>query len=291
MIFQNHTMPRTTDWIDFYVDPLLESGERFVIQHGTYTTKIVTAKKKYVFTNAQFRERVFIAAAMVKKDCHNSGLLDEILANKHYRVNYSNTDSVTEYLADEIYNIDIKSAYATCLYQSGLICKKTFDYINHLAKEERLPAVGMLARSYVKYVYEHGKCQLVDSFKEPTAEVFYYLIQQIDLIMRDLKFILGQYFIFYWVDGIFFKKNTPRHLIQKVQDHLTELGYRYSYEVCREFLFENNDGNCRVLLVKDDELKDYRFADSQLNDRYLNKHLFEKMEKTLKKTHDEQKKN
>lgn len=282
MMFQSHTMPRTTDWIDFYVDPLLESGEAFTIQHGTYTTKIVTKHKKYVFTNAQFKERVFIAAAMVKKDCYASGMLDEILARKHYRVNYSNTQSIRQYMASEILNIDIKSAYATCLFQSGLITKKTFDYINNLAKEERLPAVGMLARSFVKFFYEEGTIKNVDSHKEPTAEVFYYLIQEIDLIMRDLKYLLGKYFIFYWVDGIFFKKETPQDLIQKVQDYLMESGYRYSYEVCTDFLFENVDGNCRVLLVKDSELKDYRFSDSQTNDRLLNKHLFEKMERTMK---------
>jgi len=56
---------------------------------------------------------------------------------------------------DVIFNIDIKSAYATILKNDGLITQKTFDFINRLPKQERLTAVGMLAGK--KNIFE--KCE------------------------------------------------------------------------------------------------------------------------------------
>ena len=68
--------------------------------------------------------------------------------------------------------------------------------------------VGMLARSYSKYTYKGKECIKVEFHREPTAQIFFFLIQEVEYVMRDCKWYLGKDYIFHWVDGVFFKPET-----------------------------------------------------------------------------------
>lgn len=146
---------------------------------------------------------------------------------------------------------------------------------------ERLTSVGMLATSHVKYFYSGGKCIDFKPYREPTAQIFFFLIDEINYLMQDIKWILGNDFIFYWVDGVFMKPTTPKSKIEKVENLLISLNYKYKYEKVENFSVQRIQDKVIVDMIKNDETKRYEFSTGQ-SGRELGKHLAQKAFKDLK---------
>jgi hypothetical protein len=272
---QLNSFPRTKQIMETQIKSLLDLGWDFMVQHGTYTTKIHKPTGTLTFSTITFRPKVFVAANMVKRDASKSDIGQEIMQSKFAKNNYANSESTELYLADEVWNIDIKSAYANCLLRNNLITGETFSYLTGLKKHERLPAVGMLAKSHIKYWYSEGRCKSVEPFRETTSQIFFFLIHEIDRVMREIKFILGDYFLYYWVDGVFFKKETPQKRIQEVESYLTSEGYPYSWELCYNLDYFKHDGNVKVKMIKGGVRKEWNFKDSNLEDQLVKDYLNE----------------
>lgn len=184
----------------------------------------------------------------------------------HDTKNYNNKPRMTNYNADRVLNLDISGAYAAALMVNGLISEKTFLYLKSLRKTERLVSVGMLAKGYTEFTYEKGKCINVKAHREKTAQIFFYLIQEINYVMTDIQFFLGSDFIFYWVDGVFFKYSTPNSKIVDVENILKQSGYHYKYEDCKDFKYEVENDKHLVTMIKSEEYKRYEFRDNSSRD-------------------------
>lgn len=278
---QLNSFPRTQIMMKAQIDSLLELGWDFMVQHGTYTTKIHKPTGILTFSTITFRPKVFVAANMVKRDASKCDKGVEIMNSRFAKTNYANSETTELYMADEVWNIDIKSAYANCLHINNLINDNTFNYLTGLRKSERLPAVGMLAKSHVKYFYSDGKCQSVEPYREHTSQIFFYLIHEIDRIMREVKFILGDYFLYYWVDGVFFKKETPLKKIKEVESYLTSENYPYNWELCYNLEYFRHDGNVKVKMMKGGVRKEWNFKDANLEDKFVKDYLNEIAKKKL----------
>jgi len=246
-----------------YVKFLRDNKKTFVVKHGTYTTTVETQHGKNKYETHQFSDRVFIAAAMIRKDVVNSEMGQRIMELPHEKINFGHHQKLEPFKADEVLNIDISGAYATCLYVNGLITDKTFKYLKKLRKEERLPSVGMLARSACLWKYDGGECVDIVVERSKTAQVFYYLIEEINYVMRSIQWELGKHFYFYWVDGVFFSKDTPKRLITNVENLLISKNYLYKYEEVKNFkLTKNKHGVYTIDMVKNGEIKKYQFQDT-----------------------------
>lgn len=258
-----------------YVKFLRDNKKTFVVRHGTYTTTIETEYGKNKYETHQFSNRVFIAAAMIKKDVINSNIGKQIIEGTHDKVNFGHKEELEPFEAKQVFNIDISGAYATCLYVNGLITDKTFKYLKRLRKEERLPAVGMLARSACLWSYENGQCVDVSVERSKTAQVFYYLIEEINYVMRSIQWELGKHFYFYWVDGVFFSADTPKNLIKNVEKMLIRKNYMFKYEEIQNFkLSKNNKGIYTIDMVKNGEQKKYQFSTTN-NGKEIAKYLMQ----------------
>jgi hypothetical protein len=246
-----------------YVKFLRDNKKTFVVRHGTYTTTVETQHGKNKYETHQFSDRVFIAAAMIRKDVVNSEMGQRIMELPHEKINFGHHQKLEPFKADEVLNIDISGAYATCLYVNGLITDKTFKYLKKLRKDERLPSVGMLAKSACLWKYDVGECVDIVVERSKTAQVFYYLIEEINYVMRSIQWELGKHFYFYWVDGVFFAKDTPKRLITNVENLLTSKNYLYKYEEVKNFkLSKNKQGVYTIDMVKNGEIKKYQFQDT-----------------------------
>jgi len=269
------TLKRTPDAIKWIQDSLAESNIDYVLKHGTYTTQIQHSMGTIKLMLNNFQNRVFCASQMVKKDCKNSVNGQEIMKSTHNKKNYDSNPKIENVRYDTCFNIDLSSAYAYCLFNSGLITQKTFNYLLKLPKMERLTSVGMLATSHVKYFYSGGKCVDFQPYREPTAQIFFYLIDEINYLMQDIKWMLGNDFIFYWVDGVFMKPTTPKSKIDKVENLLISLGYKYKYEKVENFSVNRIQDKVIIDMIKNDESKRYEFSTGATG-RELGKHIAKK---------------
>ena len=255
---------RSSPTVDEIITILSKWNESFLVHHGTYSTIIETEASKIKFAGAKFSNRVFIASKMVLKDVLNSERGPLIMQTVWPRTNFQNKDNLQPFRAKKILNIDISGAYASCLKVNELITDKTFNYLQKLKKDERLPAVGMLARTFTVFTYECGELTDVEVQRAATAQVFFYLIAEINNVMQAVEYELGKYFYFYWVDGIFFSYDTPGHIVKTVEAILADRGYKFKYESVENFSLKRNRDIYTINMIKNGENKTYKFTDSQI---------------------------
>ena len=246
---------------------LADNKKSFTIQHGTYTTKIINPDGKLKYQTTSFDQRVFIASQMIRRDVLASELGRKIMESNQPRTNFGYNESIKPFEAERVLNIDISSAYASALYNSGMIQPKTYEYLKGMKKEERLPAMGMLARSSCSWIYKDGKCVDIVPKRADTAQVFFYLIAEINYVMQSVKWELGKYFYFYWVDGIFFDYNTPVSMINKAESILAEKNYHYKYELVEDFRLTLDKNKVYTIdMVKNGDRKRYQFGQNPLKE-------------------------
>ena len=250
--------------VDEIVNFFNKLGDSYRIHHGTYSTVIETENGKVKFAGTKFNNRVFIAAKLVVKDVLNSERGPIIMQTNWPRSNFQNKENMQPFRAKKILNIDISGAYASCLKVNELITDKTFNYLQKLKKDERLPAVGMLARTFTVFTYECGELTDVEVQRSATAQVFFYLIAEINNVMQAVEYELGKYFYFYWVDGIFFSYDTPGHIVKAVEAILADRGYKFKYESVENFSLKRSRDIYTINMIKNGENKTYKFTDSQI---------------------------
>jgi len=231
--------------VDEIVNFFNKLGDSYRIHHGTYSTVIETENGKVKFAGTKFNNRVFIAAKLVVKDVLNSERGPLIMQTTWPRSNFQNKENLQPFRAKKILNIDISGAYASCLK------------VNE-------PAVGMLARTFTVFTYECGELTDVEVQRSATAQVFFYLISEINNVMQAVEYELGKYFYFYWVDGIFFSYDTPGHIVKAVEAILADRGYKFKYESVENFSLKRSRDIYTINMIKNGENKTYKFTDSQI---------------------------
>ncbi len=269
-------IPRDQQNIQTNIDILNRMKVSFVVQHGTYTTTIITGNKKVRYMMNTYHNRVFMCANMIKRDVLKSDLAKQIMSSSYVKTNFGFSSNPISYRCDRVLNIDITSAYATCLIRNKLITEETYNVLKSLPKTERLPCVGMLATSYSKFFYENGECVNVEMFRSPTANVFFFLIDEINSIMKAIEFYLGDKFIFYWVDGVFFDYNTDPNVIEEIESFLTSYGYDYKYENVDNFNVCSDNDNLIIQMIKNGDSKEYTIGYDNIGNEiknYINENI------------------
>jgi len=220
-----------------YLDFCKNTGEPYCITRSNYRL-IITSE----FCNVDFMQNIasnkcFIAGAMIKRDIINSGLVAPELDKQDLKYFEFKIPKNLDWLS-EFYCIDIKSAYATVLKNHFIISKKTFSYMSRLPKKDRLACVGMLAAKKTHYFMQGNKMNDYAIEEKETKNFFHFCINKTSEIMDKCVSILGNDFLFYWVDGVFFKNKSHA---EKIQKYLSEIGYKSTFEVCKNFKKMSND--------------------------------------------------
>jgi hypothetical protein len=251
---------RTTEAIKFVTDGWDLLDIPYLIKHGTYTTTLESEFGKHKFVVNNYSNRVFIAKNKVKKDVMESDMGKELMLQRFEKVNFGVDAKFQNSFNRKVLNIDLSSAYVYAIRNCELITKETFNYLQTLKKGERLPSLGMLASSHTKFLFQGGKCLDYSVHREPTAPIFYKLIQEINDVMEECRWILGSDYIFHWVDGIFFNFDTPPKKIRMIEEILQEFHFPYKYESVENFSFNKDGENYVISMVKNGERKTYNFG-------------------------------
>lgn len=196
--------------------------------------------------------QTFAAYAKVKKDVKDK----EVPKINKDDLSYFEHDFKESCSIDRVYNVDLKSAYATILYNDGFITKDTFLYLSRLPKHDRLAAVGMLASKKKAFVFD--KRGSVRSYEETISQLenfFYFAVQRTFEIMQTCKMLLGQNYLFTWVDGIYFKSSMEGLIA--CEDYLRSIGFRYSEEILSDWTVRVVKGAVKLHFVKEGKVKSF----------------------------------
>lgn len=227
----------------------------FTITLSTYTTRIKSDYCDHYFMKQEQPNRVFAGFAQVKSDCEKYKISKINVGKLKYYAHGFQSDN---FYSDVIYNIDINSAYATILYNDGIITKKTFDYLIKLPKMERLATVGMLASK--KNIFEVNEAGKIISEKQEisaTSDYFFYCVKRTSEIMNKLALHLGKAFLFSWVDGIYFlqEEKASKTAGKILTEYLKEIGYKSTFDKLTEFEVIGNTDFYHVKYIKKGENK------------------------------------
>ena len=243
--------------VQMYKDMKLD----FCIKNSSYSTVIETATNQVRFITNNYSNAVFMAAQKIKADVLKSELGRSIMAGSYSTSNYDSANGQGDGKWDKIINIDITSAYANCLLNSGLISKDTYQFVQKIPKTERLPAMGMLARNQLIINFEKGVATTHERFSAPTAQIFFYVISEINKMMQQVMTMAGDYFLFYWVDGIFLKQDIPVDLLNDIEAVFLNKKYTVKYESVKDLEWKREEDSVVITMIKNGENKRYAFKD------------------------------
>ena len=243
--------------VQMYKDMKLD----FCIKNSSYSTIIETETNQVRFITNNYSNAVFMAAQKIKSDVTKSDLGKSIMAGHYSTSNYDSANGQPDGKWDKIINIDITSAYATCLLNSKLISKETYLFLQKIPKTERLPAMGMLARNQLIINFEKGEPVSNERFTADTAQIFFYIISEINKMMQTVMQMAGDHFLFYWVDGVFLKQDIPVKLLDQIENVFLHKNYAVKYESVKDLEWKREEDSVVITMNKNGESKRYAFKD------------------------------
>lgn len=227
-ILNERTKPGLKKEIDF----LIKMKFDFSVLLSNYTTTIKSPAFNKMYMLKRGSQKMFIAYKMILRDIKEKNIPAPKIDRSRCRY-FSHRKGLESGKFNKVVNIDLKSAYATILFNEGIISQKTFDYLQTLPKEDRLAAVGMLAKTKTEFVYKAG--ELTEHplrHREETEGFFFYAVNRTRGIMENIENLLNNDFIFSWVDGIYFSDESKAG---PILEYLKEININYSLQYCTNF--------------------------------------------------------
>ncbi len=241
-----------------------EAGLDFQVKHSNYNTQIIGQESVIKFIQTEHSIKVFIAYNKIVADLKKSDKTVEILQGEWSTENFDSKNGLKPCSYKTVLNLDITSAYPYCLFINKLISLDTFNYLMALPKNERLPAIGMIAKKSVWIDYQKGKATTWDVKTGEYANIFFFVIQQITDLMAWAADIAGDDFLFYWVDGIFLKPTISKKKLQQITGIFAEQGYYYKYENVKNFSVVRENDKLYINMIKNGDEKPYTMYDKNL---------------------------
>ncbi len=228
-----------------------------------------------LFAEGQFSDRLGgllgRLKAMIKKNANKVNACDYFKTARwinYYRFSKSITDIDSDigsvYEVDGVYEADITAAYYAAALGLGFINKNMYRECLKLKKEERLKLMGAIATVSVTRWYN---CPLADLppevKKDPLLrEAWFKICSYVDAALQFLQDYLGESFLFYWVDGIYYVDKAGAYSGKSFKDYMTNAGFLFDWKVTKLKTFElRNKGFIEIFLekYKDGRLEQKRF--------------------------------
>ena len=227
----------------------------YTLTMSNYTTRIQSAAYNIHFLKNVQSNRVFAAYNKIKKDCLRREMPKISKTSLRY---FDSKFFESEMYFDQIYNIDMKAAYATVLFRDGYITEETYKYVMSLKKMERLAAVGMLAGKKTIYKIDaDGKVQgMPEVVISPTSDYFFYCVKRTNEIIGEVAREMYDDFLFYWVDGIYFLSKDPEKYYSIFKECFFEKrGFPCTFEKLKEFHIKPHKTHFQVSYLKEGKKK------------------------------------
>lgn len=156
---------------------------------------------------------------------------------------------------NNVYMIDIKSAYWDSALMEGFISTALWDEGNLKNKGIRLASLGSWAKVIRKWGFDGKKETFLGETKPEFPHIFFNCANRIYKCMDECKQTLGKDFLFYWTDCVYF---TGSENIDTVVDLMSYFGFRCKVDKCYSG-FRTHDCISIKKNKEDEESKEYPF--------------------------------
>ena len=223
-----------------YIDSLVKSKIPFEVQKSTNDIKIITPfgteKNRIATSGLPLSQLWFIKA--VKQYCERLNLTFNI---DRARIKYLDVGRISEQKINNVYEIDLSSAYWNFAYREGIINTVLYNKGQQVDKLVRLAALGSLAKQVTTMYFDGVRWTVKGITEGGKADYFFRVAELTGEIMHRLKLEAGPDYLFFWVDAIFFQGDA----LNKIESVLAELNLPY-----KKYLIDTVEKRDGVIFVK-----------------------------------------
>jgi hypothetical protein len=264
------------DFLDF----LKNTNKSFTLSTTTNSTSINYSNKygkyKRVYSDGvSMSRKEFRLQKTIKKEIEENAIkMEKADSNfKHYKnqkIHFFEFDSSLKYMVEtsgdytEIPNIlemDITKAYYQMCYNLGYISKSTFENLLGLPKYIRLRLLGSIATRKVIEKYEGKKAiemKVVENLR--LREVWNKICYEVGKVMKECSDSIQDYFVFYWVDGIYFQQHPEFNIEndpckQIIKSIFEKYNLKFSINQLDKISLQNYDDEIRLQCWKNKKVK------------------------------------
>jgi hypothetical protein len=259
------------------IDRLKKLKASFVVERTKSTCKITyctsefkrvlwyleNSKSKYFLIMLQRLKKEIQNRKFYVLNCEYSGSFDKVKYFEFKKdIENFTLDAGSYYELDNVFEADISHAYYRACYVLGFISKELYtDIIKKLSKHDRLRLLGCIASIKTTDIYENGILKNPDApamQDELLRMAWFKICNYIDTALIDLKFLLGDDFLFYWVDGIYFKVQNKTDVFTYTAQwyKIRQISLRYNLDFktipIKKFTLSNKKDYLEILIEKPD---------------------------------------
>tara|TARA_R100000655_G_scaffold22905_3_gene46264 strand:+ start:1581 stop:2489 length:909 start_codon:yes stop_codon:yes gene_type:complete len=253
---------------------LKECGVKFTKQETTSTTIITNEDTKWVYGTLRTRflskKEMMLQkqlVAHIKKNTEGKDIFpDPRQPIKYFQFDYS-LRKLVDYAGEvtslnNIIEMDITMAYWRVAFNLGYINEDFYKKVKNIPKYMRLRLLGSIAAEKIIEEYEGKKRISINVKSNPKMQAVYKNIcKETGNIMSEVADAIGDYFIFYWVDGIYFKKdpiiekNELQPSVQVVEYIFNKHNLEFKIKNIEKLLIINKKETIYLQLYMDNKLK------------------------------------
>lgn len=257
-----------------YQQYLKDCNIDYVIKTTTNSATIeyadINDKYKIMFSDGQYMSiKEMILQKKLKKEV-NARTKDKKINYNGERIDFYRFDSSLKYMVDtagdyieftNILEMDITKAYYKMALNLGYISEKTYKVCLLLPKYIRLRLIGSIATSKVIETYKDKQLVKIEVKEdEQLRQIWFHICYEVGKIMLECAESIEDYFIFYWVDGIYFQRNmnfeqTNDPSIQIIKNIFKKNKLEYSVNQLERITLQNYNDELILKCWKNGEVK------------------------------------
>ena len=259
-----------------FIDYLNDCGYEFSVSTTTNSCIIIYSdmyhKYKIVFSDGVYMsKKEMIVQRQLKKEIEKNTKGQEIKFSSAKKIHFFEFDSSLKYMVEtsgdcvdieNVMEMDITKAYYQMAFNLGYISEKFFNKCLDLPKIIRLRLLGSIATR--KIIEDFEGDQLI-SVKTKTNEkmrnIWFNICLKLDEIIIECADAIRDYFLFYWVDGIYFKKDEKinddflQPSVQIIKHIFESHNLEYTSKNIDELIIINKNNNISLQLYINNKLK------------------------------------
>lgn len=200
---------------NFIIEDLEKANFPFNAEFTTLSKKIIYNDRVFKWNEKFVPMNELFFISMFKKN-----LIKENIPLKLDKkdIIYTYTDNLNEHkkTINNVFEIDINSAYYNFALKNNFIDLKTFQRGLQVSKITRLAAIGSTAKNKYCYDFNGKDYEFIRHENSPETEnVYFKCALDTSLIMQELTSYLFADVLFFWVDALFVKGEAAKNEVVK----------------------------------------------------------------------------
>lgn len=192
------------------IKELLNFGIPYELYYSSSTARLVTEYEKRIYAESRITKKELILRNQIKKDINER--VERVTRDErpaHYfrwakKLGYMDLNPGEVIRVEDVYEVDLVSAYYHAAAKLGYLSPEFFEKTKTLPKPIRLRLLGSIATRKQYETFDGEEFQTWVEQDDKMRAVWHNIVCYVDDVMQEMAQYLGDRFLWYWVDGIYF---------------------------------------------------------------------------------------